>query len=149
MSKRIRDNPDLDGTLQNPELTEKQKELVNMIGYFSKVAVVIDQTEAQYLVEKPNGLQTFLGVLEKTKKESGNDDLPADEYRDLELKYRYDRLRHPLGNSTSIVNMFLRQLATNKEFDELVKEAQAEAIEIAKKISSYNKISETRKTDYL
>lgn len=149
MSDRIRDNPDLDGTLQNPELTDTQQELVNVISYFSKVGLIVSEHEAQYLVEKPDGLQTFLEELEKAKKESGNDDLPQDEYQELEKKYRYDKLRKPLGNATSILNMLLRHLSANPEFQEIVNQSQAEAIEIAKKLSSYKTIRERRKTDLL
>lgn len=139
------DNPDIEGTLEDLKLTDKQKELFNVIAYYSKISMAIENSEGQIYIEKPNGFQEFIKKVEEARKENNNDDIPLDEYEDLESKYRYDKLRRPLGNSTSIINMLLRHLSTNKEFDEMIKESQAEAIEIAKKISSFAKIPSTRK----
>lgn len=143
------DSPEIEGTLESLELTLKQKELFDTISYFQKISMALENSEGTIHIQKPHGFEDFLEKLEEARKENDNEDIPLDEYKELEAKYRYDTLRRPLGNSTSIVNMFLRHLSTNKEFIEMVAQGQAEAIEIAKKISSYNKISSNRKTDFL
>lgn len=148
MPTRI-DSPEIEGTLQSEQLTLKQKQVFDVISYFSKIAMAIENSDGTIHIEKPNGFETFLQKLEQARKENNNEDIPLDEYKELEAQHRYDKLRRPLGNGTSVVNLLLRHLSSNKEFNELLVESQKEAVEIAKKISSYNKISESRKTDFL
>ncbi len=148
MPTRI-DSPEIEGTLQSEQLTLKQKQVFDVISYFSKIAMAIENSDGTIHIEKPNGFETFLQKLEEARKENNNEDIPLDEYKELEAQHRYDKLRRPLGNGTSVVNLLLRHLSSNKEFNELLVESQKEAVEIAKKISSYNKISESRKTDFL
>ena len=148
MPTRI-DSPEIEGTLQSEQLTLKQKQVFDVISYFSKIAMAIENSDGTIHIEKPNGFETFLQKLEEARKENNNEDIPLDEYKELEAQHRYDKLRRPLGNGTSVVNLLLRHLSSNREFNELLVESQREAVEIAKKISSYNKISESRKTDFL
>jgi len=148
MPTRI-DSPEIEGTLQSEQLTLKQKQVFDVISYFSKIAMAIENSDGTIHIEKPNGFETFLHKLEEARKENNNEDIPLDQYKELEAQHRYDKLRRPLGNGTSVVNLLLRHLSSNKEFNELLVESQKEAVEIAKKISSYNKISESRKTDFL
>ena len=54
------DNPDIEGTLEDLKLTDKQKEVFNVIAYFSKISMAIENSEGQIYNEKPNGFQEFI-----------------------------------------------------------------------------------------
>lgn len=132
--------PNMAGSIQSPETTPTQDQIITFYGYFAKIAKIVDITHPVIKIEKPEGLQNFLAELEKLKESNPNPD--PNEIKKLENEYRWDTLVSlTLGNSTAILNSMLRIVTNTDSFHNMIENAAKEATMIADQAKSTKKFS--------
>lgn len=117
------------GHAQNPELSEVQQQLSDILGYFGKIGLTVSLTEANVRVEQPNGLETFMEELEKARGEHGF--VNKDTWNELEDHYRYETIRKPIGNQNIYTNALIRMITARPEFEEFINNAMKESLGLA------------------
>jgi len=117
------------GHAQNPELSEVQQQLSDVLGYFGKIGLTVSLTEANVRVEQPNGLVNFMEELEKARGEEGF--VNKDKWNELEEKFRYETIRKPIGNQNIYTNALIRLVSARPEFNEFMNNAMKESLELA------------------
>ena len=125
-------DPIIAGSLNSKETTPNQDKLINILGYFAKIAKIVSDTEVVYVIEQPNGLENYLKQKEIQEK-AQDEKLTRDQIEKLEKKYRFAERHKPLGNSTSILNHLLGDVLSTDKVRDIVAEAIKESQFIASK----------------
>ena len=131
-------DPTVAGSLDSFETTPIQDQLISIIGYYAKIAKIVSDTEAVYVIEQPKGLENYLKakeILEKAQEKP----LSRDQIEKLEKQHRFAERHKPLGNSTSIINHLLGDVLSDDKVREIIKNSTKEAREIAGKVSLIKK----------
>lgn len=140
--------PNMAGSIQSPDTTPTQDEIIAFYGYFAKIAKIVDITHPVIKIEKPEGLQIFLAELEKLKENNPNPD--PKEIKKLEDEYRWDTLVSlTLGNSTAILNSMLKSVTNTDSFHTMIERAGKEAAMIAEQSRNTKKFTTNKDASQL
>lgn len=142
-------DPIITGSTMSKNLTETQRLIVNYMAYFGKIAQVTSSSEVVFKIERENGLKELLDRVEAVKREKKVKDLPMDEYKELEDQIRFDKMRKPIGNTTSILNNLLSDSCSGDLWNQMIEKARKEALEIAKKVETTLHAVEWKRQDGL
>ena len=122
--------PVIDGDIDSKDLTPAGKQLANALIMMNKVAIQVAKSRIQMKIEKPD-YKARVDYIIKTKEAKGE---PIDKktFADLE-EGRFDVISEEVENKTATIQVLYSTAMKDKSFQELVKNAVEEVMEISQK----------------
>lgn len=132
--------PILSGDFDSPELTEKQRRLVDMLKALGKTALIVAKSKAPIKVEKVGGLQSFLYQVEKLR--DANKIESPEQIEKLRDEVMYENTDEEIGNKTETYRFLLSYAHQNPIFKKLTDEVIAEQMALEAKRANNRAMSD-------
>lgn len=132
--------PILSGDFDSPELTEKQRRLVDMLKALGKTALIVAESKAPVKVEKVGGLQSFLYQVERLR-DAGKLE-SREQVEKLRDEVMFEHTEKEIGNKTETYRFLLSYAHQNPIFKKLTDEVIAEQMALEAKRANNRAMSD-------